>query len=45
MGGIIPGYETARQLGLPFMFVEREGGEFALRRGFELTRRRPRAGD
>ncbi len=37
MGGIIPGYETAKQLGLPFMFVERENGEFALRRGFELT--------
>ncbi len=37
VGGIIPGYEMSRQLGLPFMFVEREGGEFALRRGFELT--------
>jgi orotate phosphoribosyltransferase len=37
MGGIIPGYETAKQLGLPFLFVEREDGEFALRRGFELT--------
>lgn len=37
LGGIIPGYETARQLELPFLFVEREEGEFALRRGFELT--------
>ncbi len=37
MGGIIPGYETAKQLNLPFLFVERENGEFALRRGFELT--------
>lgn len=37
LGGIIPGYETSRQLGLPFLFVEREEGEFALRRGFELT--------
>ena len=37
MGGIIPGYEMARQLELPFMFVEREQGEFALRRGFELN--------
>lgn len=37
MGGIIPGYETARHLELPFMFVEREEGEFRLRRGFELT--------
>lgn len=37
MGGIIPGYETSRHLDLPFMFVEREQGEFALRRGFELN--------
>lgn len=37
MGGIIPGYETSRHLDLPFMFVEREEGEFRLRRGFELT--------
>lgn len=37
MGGIIPGYETSRHMQLPFMFVERENGEFALRRGFELT--------
>lgn len=36
MGGVIPGYEMARQLGLESMFVEREGGEFTLRRGFEL---------
>lgn len=38
MGGIIPGYETSRHLSLPFMFVEREEGEFRLRRGFELNR-------
>ena len=38
LGGIIPGYETSRHMGLPFLFVEREDGEFALRRGFELTR-------
>lgn len=38
MGGIIPGYETARHLDLPFIFVEREEGEFRLRRGFELTK-------
>lgn len=37
VGGIIPGYETSRRMALPFMFVEREDGEFALRRGFELT--------
>jgi orotate phosphoribosyltransferase len=34
VGGIIPGYETARHLGVPSMYVEREGGEFKLRRGF-----------
>jgi len=36
IGGIIPGYETARALGCRAVFVEREGGEFQLRRGFEL---------
>lgn len=36
MGGVIPGYEMARQLGLNSMFMEREGGEFTLRRGFSL---------
>ena len=36
MGGVIPGYETARQLGLESMFVERVDGEFTLRRGFTL---------
>lgn len=36
IGGIIPGYETARALGCKAVFVERENGEFALRRGFEL---------
>lgn len=36
MGGIIPGYETARALGCPAVFVEREEGEFRLRRGFEI---------
>jgi orotate phosphoribosyltransferase len=34
VGGIIPGYETARWLKVPSMYVEREGGEFKLRRGF-----------
>lgn len=37
MGGVIPGYEMARQLGLNSMFMEREGGEFTLRRGFSLA--------
>lgn len=36
MGGIIPGYETARALGCPAIFVEREEGEFRLRRGFRI---------
>jgi len=35
MGGLIPGYETARHLDVPAMWVEREAGEFKLRR-FEL---------
>jgi orotate phosphoribosyltransferase len=36
MGGVIPGYETARHMGLESIFTERENGEFALRRGFSL---------
>lgn len=36
VGGIIPGYETGRQLGLPSIYFEREGGAFRLRRGFTL---------
>ena len=36
MGGVIPGYEIARQLGLKSMFVEREDGVFTLRRGFSI---------
>ncbi len=36
VGGIIPGYETARHLKVPSMYVEREGGEFKLRRGFHV---------
>ena len=38
MGGIIPGYETARALGCPAVFVEREDGAFKLRRGFRLPK-------
>jgi orotate phosphoribosyltransferase len=34
--GIVPGYETARHLGARAIFVERENGKFALRRGFEI---------
>lgn len=36
VGGIIPGYETAKHLGVRSMYVEREGGEFKLRRGFHV---------
>jgi len=36
IGGIIPGYETARALGCKAVFVEREDGEFQLRRSFEI---------
>jgi orotate phosphoribosyltransferase len=36
VGGIVPGYETARHLGAKAIFVEREGGPFALRRGFAV---------
>jgi orotate phosphoribosyltransferase len=35
VGGIVPGYETARQMGIPAVWVEREAGEFRLRR-FEM---------
>lgn len=36
VGAIIPGYETARHLGVPSLYVERESGAFKLRRGFHL---------
>lgn len=36
VGGIIPGYETARHLGAKAVFVEREDGQFVLRRGFQI---------
>ena len=36
VGGIIPGYETARALGCKAVFVEREEGRFRLRRGFAI---------
>jgi len=37
VGGIVPGYETARHLGAKAIFVEREEGRFRLRRGFEIA--------
>lgn len=36
MGGVVVGYEMARQMGVPGIFCERENGEFTLRRGFTL---------
>ena len=40
LGGVVLGYELARQLGVQSLFVERDGGGFALRRGFALERGR-----
>lgn len=36
VGGIVPGYETARHLKAKAVFVEREDGQFKLRRGFAI---------
>ena len=38
VGGIIPGYETARHLGVPAVYTERVDGKFQLRRGFEIKK-------
>ncbi len=38
MGGVVVGYELARQLGLEGIFCERVNGEFELRRGFTLEK-------
>jgi len=37
MGGVIPGYETARHMGIDSLFVERVDGVFTLRRGFSIA--------
>lgn len=37
MGGVIVAYELGKQLGKPAIFTERENGEMALRRGFEIN--------
>jgi orotate phosphoribosyltransferase len=38
MGGVVIGYELARQLGVPGIFTERDAdGQMALRRGFTVT--------
>lgn len=36
MGGVVVGYELARQLEAPAIFAERVDGSFALRRGFDI---------
>jgi orotate phosphoribosyltransferase len=36
MGGLVIGQEVARQLGLRFIFAEKEDGKLVLRRGFTL---------
>ena len=37
MGGLVLGQEVARQLGIRFIFVEKEDGKLALRRGFRIA--------
>jgi len=37
MGGLVIGQEVARQLGLRFIFAEKEEGKLVLRRGFKLA--------
>jgi orotate phosphoribosyltransferase len=37
MGGLVIGQEVARQLGVRFIFVEKEDGKLVLRRGFKIT--------
>jgi orotate phosphoribosyltransferase len=37
MGGLVIGQEVARQLGVRFIFTEKEEGRLALRRGFQIT--------
>src|SRR5262245_25109801 len=36
MGGLVIGQEVARQLGVRFIFVEKEEGKLVLRRGFKI---------
>ena len=37
MGGVVVGYEMARQLGIIAIFAERVEGKFSFRRGFDVT--------
>jgi len=38
MGGVIVGYEMARQLKIPSVFAERVDGSFIFRRGFDIPK-------
>lgn len=38
MGGVVVGYEVARQLNKPYLFCERVEGEFRFRRGFSMAK-------
>src|SRR5436190_8638093 len=37
IGGLVIGYEVARQLGVRFIWTEREQGQMTLRRGFSVA--------
>ena len=37
MGGLVLGQEVARQLGVRFIFVEKDEGKLVLRRGFKIS--------
>ena len=37
IGGLVLGQEVARQLGVRFIFVEKDEGKLALRRGFKIS--------
>jgi orotate phosphoribosyltransferase len=41
LGGLIIGHETARAIGVPFIFCERFQGEMTLRRGFTVAPGQP----
>lgn len=38
LGGLLPGWEVARALGLPFLYCERKDGAMTLRRGFDIAK-------
>src|SRR5512137_1101488 len=38
MGGLVLGQEVARQLGVRFIFAEKEDGKLVLRRGFRIAK-------